>query len=343
MQPNVKLALNSALAGEAVSEEVMRSAVGEIMDGACSPAKIAALLTALAMKGEAVSEIAGAASAMRARAAGIPTTRTGLLDTCGTGGDKLHTFNISTATAIVVAAAGAPIAKHGNKSVSSSSGSADVLQALGVNVELSPEQAGRCLDEIGLCFCYARVCHAAMKHVAPIRAELGFRTIFNLLGPLTNPAGAAYQLLGTNSIATAEKLAHAVSRLGTSRTFVVCGNNQLDEVALWGTTTVFDVTASGVEKRIWSASDFGLSECDVGKLRVDSPQASAARIRSILAGESGPARDVVVANAAAALLCSGKERELPQAAERVQQVIDSGAGREMLQRLVDWTGGAASC
>jgi anthranilate phosphoribosyltransferase len=337
MQPSVKQAFAQILEHRDVPVDLMQAAMGEVMDGACTPVEITALLTGLRMKGESEEEIAGAAAAMRARAARIPTHRTGLLDTCGTGGDQLHTFNISTATAIVVASTGVPIAKHGNKGVSSSSGSADVLQQLGVNVELAPDQAGACLDEIGLCFCYARICHAAMKHVAPVRAELGIRTIFNFLGPLTNPAGAEYQLLGASNVETAEKLAHALLRLGLKRALVVCGNGELDEVALWGETTVFDVQQGQVTRASWKAADFGLPECRVSDLQVDSPSSSARIIREILEGELGPARNMVVANGAAALLCCGRENTLDSAARTIEQALDSGAALQMLDRLVQTT------
>lgn len=337
MHQQIRPILETLLAGESASEQQMTRAIGSIMDGECSPVDVAALLVGLAMKGETEAEIAGAATAMRARSLKIDSQRTGLIDTCGTGGDKLHTFNISTATAIVVAACGQPVAKHGNRSVSSSSGSADVLETLGVNIGLSAEQAGQCLDEVGICFCYARLFHNAMKHVAPVRAELGLRTIFNLLGPLTNPANAEYQLLGANSDRTAEKLAHAAARLGTTRTFVVCGNNQLDEVSLWGTTTVWMVQGDSIEQQFWTAADFGRQECSAEQLRVTSPAESADKIRSVLAGEHGPASDIVIANAAAALLCSGSVDTLSEGVQQASTAIENGSGRSTLNRLVDWT------
>jgi len=320
----------------------MQAAVGDLMDGNCDDSSIAALLMGLSMKGETATEIAGAASAMRERSSKITTTRTGLIDTCGTGGDELHTFNISTATAIVVAATGQPVAKHGNRSVSSSSGSSDVLERLGVNIELTADVAGMCLDEIGICFCYARLFHSAMKHVAPIRQQLGFRTIFNLLGPLTNPAQAEFQLLGTNRDETAQKLAQAANELGTNRTFVVCGNNQLDEVSLWGTTRIWDVQNGSVNEIQWTAADFGLAECTPDELRVSSPEESAAVIRDIFNGTIGPHRDMVVANTAAALICSGRVSSPQEAAQIGQQTLDSGAAMAMLEKLASWTQNAKS-
>ncbi|MFV0442437.1 MAG: anthranilate phosphoribosyltransferase [Planctomycetaceae bacterium] len=341
MLSELSLVVQSTLARTSVSAEAMTAAFGAIMDGRASEIEIAALLTALASKGETAEEIAGAAAAMRARVTCVPARTAGLLDTCGTGGDRLNTFNISTATALVVAAAGVPIAKHGNRSATSTSGSAEVLQALGVNIELPPQQVALCIDEIGIGFCYARLLHSAMKHVAPVRAALGFRTIFNLLGPLTNPAAAEFQLLGTNSNATAEKLAHAVARLGTTRTLVVCGHDQLDEVALWGQTTLYEVAAGQVQKHSWMAADLDLPECSVEDLRIGSPDESADRIRSVLAGAAGPARNMIVANAAAALWCVRKVNNPADGARLAEQLLDRGTAREQLERLARWTQAAA--
>ena len=256
-----------------------------------------------------------------------------MLDTCGTGGDKLHTFNISTATAFVAAAAGVPVAKHGNRSVSSSSGSADVLEALGINLQLTPEQVGRCIDEVGIGFCFAPLLHSAMKNVVPVRKALGIRTIFNLLGPLTNPAGAQFQLLGANRKHFAEKLATALFQLGCDRALVVCGNDELDEVSLWGQTAVFDVSRDGVEELTWTARDFGLSECCVADLVVNGSVESADRIKQILDGQSGPSRDIVVANAAASLVVAGKVSSPSEAAGIAANAIDNGGAKTVLERL----------
>jgi anthranilate phosphoribosyltransferase len=337
MLAEIQAAVVPALAGREVSSEAMTAAIGALMDGRASEVEIAALLTALAAKGETSGEIAGAAAAMRARATRVPATTPGLLDTCGTGGDRLNTFNISTATAFVVAAAGVPVAKHGNRSATSRSGSAEVLEALGVRIDQGPERVAQGIDEIGIGFCYARLLHQAMKHVAPVRAALPFRTIFNLLGPLTNPAGAKYQLVGTTSATTAEKLAAALAQLGTQRAFVVCGNNELDEVSLWGATDVFEVRGGTVARQAWTAQDFGLDECRVDDLRVGSPQESAEVIRGVLDGATGPARNIVVANTSAALLCVGKETSPAAGARRAEELIDGGAARGVLDRLVDWT------
>lgn len=338
MQPEILKVVDDVLSARPATAETMHRAVQAIMAGRCTPVETASLLTALAVQGETPEELAGAARAMRECAAAIPTSRVGLLDTCGTGGDRLHTFNISTAAALVAAAAGAPVAKHGNRGVSSSSGSCDVLEALGVRVDLSPEQVGRCIDAIGIGFCFARVMHTAMKHVAPVRMELGFRTIFNLLGPLTNPAQAQHQIIGASRIATAQRLAEAVVRLGTERTLVVCGNDELDEVSLWGTTTVFDVQGDSVETEHWTAATFGLSECRADELRVTSPAESASILTAIF-DKSAPAaqRDIVVANAAAALLASGHVPTLKDGVILAVATIDSGAAAGKLSELVAWS------
>ena len=337
MHDAIRDALNAVFERSDVPEAICQSAVAAIMDGQCDEVSIAAFLTALRVKGEAVDEIVGAARAMIERAGRVPTSRTGLLDTCGTGGDELHTFNISTATAFVAAACGVPVAKHGNRGVSSSSGSADVLEALGVHTQLTPEQVGRCLDEVGIGFCFAPVFHGAMRHAAPVRKALRFRTLFNLLGPLTNPANAEFQLLGASRIATAEKLANAAARLGRQRALVVCGNDQLDEVSLWGETVVFVVSPGAVQQHTWSAPTFGLAECSVSELQVDSPAESAARIRAVFSGERSAARDIIVANAAAALIAAQAETDPLVAAGRAARAIESGEAANLLTRFAERT------
>lgn len=313
------------------------------MDGLCEPVDIAAFLTAMAAKGPVAEELVGAARAMRSRAAAIPTHRSPLLDTCGTGGDCLHTFNISTATAIVAAACGVNVAKHGNRSVSSSSGSADVLEALGVNINLTPQLAGRCLDDIGIAFCFAPMVHGAMKHAAPVRRQLGFPTIFNLLGPLTNPAGAGYQLLGASSPARAELIASALSKLGGQHALVVCGNGELDEVCLWGPTTVFDVCGERIVRCEWTPDDFGLAECRVSDLTVHSAAESAAVIRTALNSDGrltsklSPAASMIAANTAAALVACERFDSVTTAAETAREILLSGAAAQKLNELVAWT------
>jgi anthranilate phosphoribosyltransferase len=337
MQQTLQNAIAPALRQQTVDAALIQAAFDSMMRGECGEAETAALLTALAVKGEQVEEIVGAARAMREHATCVRPAAVGLLDTCGTGGDALHTFNISTAVAFVVAACGVPVAKHGNRSVSSSSGSADVLERLGVNLDLPPERIARCIDDVGIGFCFARALHTAMKHVAPVRAALGFRTIFNLLGPLTNPAGAARQLIGTNSNHSARLLAEAIGRLGTERTIVVCGADELDEVSLWGTTTWFDVTPDGFTTGTWTPADFGLAACKVAALRVSSPQESANRILSIFEGRPGPDRHIVLANAAVALLAAGRAEDLPEGVRQAAGAIDEGRAAAVVARLAEWT------
>jgi anthranilate phosphoribosyltransferase len=337
MSTPLEAAIHTAVAGRDLTESQMHAAVGVIMDGSAADAQTAALLTALRMKGETVEEIVGAARAMIERCAKVPCSTTGLLDTCGTGGDGLHTFNISTATALVVAAAGVPVAKHGNRGVSSSSGSADVLRALGVNIELSPEQVGRCIDEIGIGFCFAPLVHGAMKHAAPVRRQLGFRTIFNLLGPLTNPAAAEFQLIGANTIAAAGKLAEALLHLGRTRAVVVCGNGELDEVSLWGETSAWILSDGELIEKRWKPTDFGLPECRVEELTVKSPEESAEVIRDVLSGSPGPACDIVLANAAAALLAAGKTTDLTTGVALARDVLADGSAAEFLARFAKAT------
>ncbi|MDA1214703.1 MAG: anthranilate phosphoribosyltransferase [Planctomycetota bacterium] len=336
MSQIIRELLHKLVENHTVTVEDIRIGIGSVMDGECSPAQISALLTALRMKGEAVDDIVGTVQAMRERMSHIPTRRTHLLDTCGTGGDRLHTFNISTATALVAAACGIPVAKHGNRGVSSSSGSADVLETLGVNINLTPAQVGNCIDELGIGFCFAPLFHGAMKHAAPIRKELGYRTIFNFVGPLCNPASAEFQLIGVNCLETADLLANALRQLG-GQAVIVCGNGELDEVSLWGETTVNIIRAGTIEQTTWAARSFGLNDVSLGDLQVASPQESADRIRSVLENQPGPCRDIVVANTAAALFAAGEVGELTEAAQRVDETISSGRAKTLFDRLVEHT------
>ncbi|HBH51135.1 MAG TPA: anthranilate phosphoribosyltransferase [Planctomycetaceae bacterium] len=330
----LQLALGQLTSGESLDSHAAYAAFGTIMDGGASDVEMAAFLAALRVKGESVDEIVGAARAMCERSTPVPVHRSGLLDTCGTGGDGLHTFNISTATAFVVAACGVPVAKHGNRGVSSSSGSADVLEQLGVQVGLTPEGAARCIEEIGLGFCFAPTYHTAMRYVAPVRRQLKFRTIFNLLGPLTNPARAEYQLIGVSRVQTAGLLARALADLGRKHAFVVCGADQLDEVSLWGETTAIEVEAGTLKMHRWTVADFGLPPCAADDLTVASPAESAGVIREVFAGKPGPHRNMVLANAAAALLAAVKVGTLAEGVARATEAIDSGRARDLLGRLV---------
>lgn len=311
----------------------MQAAMDLMMEGASTDEEIALLLTGLAAKGETVDEVAGAAASMRSHMTAIRTSRVGVLDTCGTGGGGSQTFNISTTAAIVAAAAGVPVAKHGNRSVTSRSGSADVLAALGVNLDATREQVEACLEELGLCFCFAPLAHPSMRHVAPVRKKLGIRTVFNLLGPLANPAGAQFQLLGAGLANQQDLLAQAIGRLGTKRTLVVHGADGMGDVSCGTTTRVLSVTPEGIAELEWSPADFGLEMSPVEALEIGTPEESAALVRRLLAGEAGPPRDVVVLNAAAGLIAAGKTDDLKAAAELAVEAIDSGAASELLERL----------
>ncbi len=311
----------------------MRSIMDLVMQGVCTEEEIGLLLTGLAAKGETVEEVAGAAAALRDHMTPIRTCRTGILDTCGTGGGGSQTFNISTTAAIVAAAAGVPVAKHGNRSVTSRSGSADVLAALGVNLDATREQVEACLDELGLCFCFAPLVHPAMRHVGPVRKKLGIRTIFNVLGPLANPAGASYQLLGAGRGELRPLLAEAMQRLGTLRTLVVHGDDGLGDVTCGGTTQVTQVTPTAIEEFTWTPSDFGLQVSPTDSLAIEIPSQSAALIRRILAGEAGAPRDVVILNAAAALIAANITDDPPSAAAMAAEAIDSDAAAKLLTKL----------
>jgi anthranilate phosphoribosyltransferase len=300
-------------------------------------------LEALADAGESAAEIAGVAAALRGRMLPVAPPSGPVADTCGTGGDGSGSFNISTAAAIVVAAAGQPVAKHGNRAVSSRTGSADVLEALGVQVDGGPESAARCLREIGLCFCLAPAHHPAMARVGPLRRALGRPTVFNLVGPLCNPAGATVQVIGVGRPDAREPVAEAARLLGATRTLVVsghfgAGSRAFDEVSLFGPTDVIDVSPTAVRRRRWTPEDFGLAtlpEARADDLEVAGPEASAAAIRGVLAGQPGPRRDVVILNAAAVLWAAGRAADPPAARALAERAIDSGAALRLLERFAD--------
>jgi anthranilate phosphoribosyltransferase len=333
MNPQIAEIVGRVAGGQDLSMDEMQSVMNLVMEGNCTDEEIGLLLTGLAAKGETVDEVAGAAAAMRSHMTSIRTTRTGIVDTCGTGGGGSRMFNISTTAAIVAAAAGVPVAKHGNRSVTSRSGSADVLSSLGVNIQATREQVEACLDELGLCFCFAPLVHPAMRHVAPVRKKLGIRTIFNLLGPLANPAGASYQLLGAGRGELRGLLAAAMQRLGTAQTLVVHGSDEMGDVTCTGATYVTRVTPKAIDEFTWTPEDFGLRRSPGDTLAIGSPDESAALVRRLLAGEPGPPRDVVILNAAAALIAAGKVDDPAAAAQRAADAIDSGGAREMLAKL----------
>jgi anthranilate phosphoribosyltransferase len=321
-------------AGEGLAFDEMSCVIDWIMQGGCAATDIGPFLLALRAKGEAVEELAGAAAAMRQHMTKIRSGRTNLVDTCGTGGGGKGTFNISTAAALIAAAAGASIAKHGNRKVTSKSGSADVLAALGVNVEAPVPVVERCLNELGICFCFAPLLHGSMKHVSAVRRELGVPTIFNLLGPLCNPASAPFQVLGVGRPETRTLLAAALARLGSRRAAVVCGENGLGEVTIAGATNVTLVEDGRLTETHWTPRDFGLSEVrSLDSLAAEDPADSARIIRGVLAGQAGPPRDIVLANAAAALWIVHPCTSLADCARRAANAIDSGSAKALLARL----------
>lgn len=333
----IEEALDIVRSGRDLEPHQMRKLIEQVLSGSIPTDRMAEFLLELKKKGESVGEIAGAALAMREKMLPIRSCGSGILDTCGTGGDGSKTFNISTAAAIAAAAAGATVAKHGNRKVTSSTGSADVLQALGIQVEADRDVVERCLDDLGLCFCYAPKLHPAMRNVAEVRKQLKVPTLFNLLGPLCNPAGAVYQVLGTGQAELQEKLAAALQYLPIRRAWVVRGLDGVDEISITGPTEVIDVTPNSLTRRQVQPSDFGVPVASRDELFADDPEQSAAVIRQVFAGERGACRDVVVINAAAALYVAGLESELHTAARRVERAIDSGRASEILRELVRLT------
>jgi len=322
--------------------------MSEVLTGQCTDAQIAALLVALHMKGETVEEIVGFAEAIRAAAAPLAvsgdstidvsgTERDALVDTCGTGGDASGTFNISTATALVAAGAGVRVAKHGNRSVTSKCGSADVMEVLGVNISLPPSRIAECLKEVGIAFLFAPSMHSAMKYVQPARRELRLRTVFNLLGPLTNPALASAQVVGVYSDDLVEKLAEALSMLGLRRALVVHGSDGLDEMTITGPTRVAEVRDGQVRTYEVTPEEFGLTRAPIDAITGGDAAANASVIREVLGGKRSACRDVVLLNAAAALVAAGKSDHLHAALPLAAQSIDSGAAAARLRALVEFT------
>jgi anthranilate phosphoribosyltransferase len=318
---------------EDLSVEEAARAMDAIMDGQAQPAQIAGLLVALAMKGERPAEIVGLARTMRARATRLSGDHQPLFDTCGTGGDRAHTFNVSTIAALVVAAAGVRVAKHGNRSVSSRCGSADVFEALGVHVAAAPDTVERCLADAGIAFFFAPTFHPSMRHAAPTRKALGVRTAFNLLGPLTNPAGARQQLVGVPRPELTELVARSLALLGTERAWVVHGADGLDEISTTGYTKVSECRAGAVNTFYVHPSDFGVPKAPPSALTGGDAAENAAIARAVLDGAAGAPRDIVLVNAAASLLIAGRAADLTEGMARAAAAIDSGAAREVLSRL----------
>lgn len=321
-----------------IFHDEMLSLMRQIMGGEMSPALIAAVVTGLRVKKETIGEIAAAAQVMREFATKVKVgDDRHLVDTCGTGGDAAHTFNISTAAAFVAAAAGAKVAKHGGRSVSSKCGSADVLEAFGVNLELTPEQVARAIEEIGIGFMFAPNFHGAMKHAAPVRRELGVRTIFNILGPLTNPAGAKNQLMGVFHPDLVGIQARVLQRLGSRHVMVVHGKEGLDEISISGETLVGELRQGEVTEYTVRPEQFGFEACDTDAIRVEDGTHAKAMLLSVLNNHPGPARDVVLLNAGATIYVSGIARSLERGIEKARAGIESGAAKTKLEQLVEFS------
>ncbi|HEY6093448.1 MAG TPA: anthranilate phosphoribosyltransferase [Gallionellaceae bacterium] len=328
-------ALKRIIEHREIFHDEMVSLMQQIMSGEVSPVMIAAIITGLRVKKETIGEISGAAKVMRDLSTKVAIHDDGtLVDTCGTGGDGAHSFNVSTAAAFVAAAAGAKIAKHGGRSVSSKSGSADVLEALGININLTPEQAAKCINEVGFGFMFAPNYHSAMKHAAPVRKELGVRTLFNILGPLTNPAGARQQLMGVFHPDLVGIQARVLQRLGSKRVLVVHGEDGMDEITISGNTLVAELKDGVVTEYIVHPSQFGLSTATQQEISVDSVQASRDMLLDVLDNRPGAARDIVLMNAGAAIYLAGMADTLPHGVTKAAEIIASGAAKNKLEQLI---------
>src|SRR5438477_947708 len=327
-------ALARLLDGHDLSGDAARAVMNEIMGGEATPAQIGGFLVALRLKGETADEIAGCAEAMREHVLAVRPARDDLVDTAGTGGDGASTINISTAAALVAAAAGAGVAKHGNRAVSSASGSADVLEALGFNLDVQPERIARSIDDLGFGFLFAPTHHPAMRHAAAVRRELGTRTVFNVLGPLTNPAGARAQVVGVYSPHLVRTIADVLAQLGSRRAFVVHGAGGIDELSPCGPNEVCEVVDGNVVERIIEPDDLGIHPCSVAELRGGSPEENAAAIREVFGGAGNGRRDAILLNAAGAIAAGGHAEDLREGIERARRALDSGAARERLDELV---------
>jgi anthranilate phosphoribosyltransferase len=331
MSEQVRAALVAVVEGRSLTMDEARAAMGAVMDGEATPAQLAALLVALRMRGETIEELAGFAGAMRDRVVRVEAPA-GTVDTCGTGGDKSGTFNISTCAALVVAAAGVPVAKHGNRAMTSQSGSADVLEALGVRTDHDAGSAAAALREVGFAFLFAPMFHPAMKHAGPTRREIGVRTAFNLLGPLTNPAGARRQVIGVADPTAAPRLAEVLRLLGVDRAFVVHGDG-LDELPLDGSGVLYHASPDAVVRHEIDVRELGLPVAQTSQLAGGDPATNARLIEAVLGGERGPRQDVVLLNAAAALLAAGRVEQMESGLELARSTIEDGRARDLLERL----------
>ena len=331
---DIRQAIANLVKGVDLTEEEAVAVMNQIMTGGATPSQVAAFLTSLRMKGEKVQEITGAARVMREKANRVRVSADRVIDTCGTGGDQSETLNISTAAAFIVAGAGVTVAKHGNRSVSSKSGSADVLAFLGVKIDASKDKVEECLEKIGIGFLFAPMLHEAMKYAVTPRREIGIRTIFNVLGPLTNPAMVTHQLIGVYDGNLTEPMAQVLMNLGSQRALVVHGEDGLDEISLCGPTRVSELKGDGVISYTLAPEEVGFKRCRLEDLRGGSPEACAEILRGILRGEKGPRRDVALLNGGAALYVSGAVDAMGQGVRMAAESIDSGAARQKLDQLV---------
>lgn len=329
----IREAITALAKRENLSYEMALGVMNEIMEGKASPVQMSAYLTALSLKGETIQEITGSAAGMRAHCVRL-LHEVEALEIVGTGGDGANSFNISTTSAFVIAAGGVPVAKHGNRAASSKCGAADVLEALGVNIMVSPERSARLLEEIGICFLFTQNYHIAMKYVAPIRRELGIRTVFNILGPLSNPAGANLELMGVYEEAAVEPLARVMSNLGVKRGLVVYGQDKLDEISMSAPTTVCEIQDGEFSTYVVTPEQFGFERCAKEELAGGLPEENARITRGILAGEKGPKRNAVALNAGAALYMAGKAGSMEEGVRRAEELIDSGKGMKKLEEFI---------
>ncbi len=330
----MKEAIKKVVEMESLTQEEAAAVMTEIMEGAATPAQIGCFLTALRLKGETVEEITGFAQVMREKATRISCCFEDVVDTCGTGGDGLCTFNISTCAAFVAAGAGVAVAKHGNRCVSSGCGSADVLKELGVNIEAEPAVVERCMDALGVGFLFAPKLHLAMKHAIGPRREIGIRTVFNILGPLTNPAGARRQLLGVYDGTLTEIIARVLDKLGSRRVFVVHGDDGLDEISTTGPTQVTELSDSHVSTYTIHPEDLGIPVSSMEELKGGDALMNAAIVKDVLSGQKGPKRDIVLLNSAAVIVAAGRAADLEEGLEVAAESIDSGRAMEKLSRLI---------
>ncbi len=336
----IKEAIAKIIVGKDLAQEEMVEVMNEIMSGGATDAQIGAFITALRLKGETVDEITGAAEVMREKASRVNALAPGgiLVDTCGTGGDGSGTFNVSTTAAFVVAGAGVPVAKHGNRSISSHCGSADVLEALGVDLSLSPENIGRCIQETGIGFMFAPAMHGAMKYAIGPRREIGIRTIFNVLGPLTNPAGANVQVMGVFDPGLTEKLANVLGKLGAKRALVVCGEGNMDEITVTGQTVVSEWRDGRVDNYEINPGDFGVALAGLDEIKGgETPAAAAEQVKKILKGEPGPCLDMVFLNAGAAIMAAGMASDLGEGVRLAREAVETGSALKKLEALIAFT------